>query len=68
MFLLNPLLNYEDNLYDLDSIIKLIQEYENQSDNLKISISPELTYLYTFFEIFALLVEDRNTINPGKCK
>ena len=58
------------NLWNIDAFLSWIEDYEVQYDlSLEyIYISPELTYMFTYFEIFALLIEDRNDINAGKCK
>lgn len=48
------------NAYDL-------QYKQSKERGDKIIISAELTYVYTFFEIFGALIENDNIINLGKC-
>lgn len=46
-----------------------LEEYENSLDkclkdpkNVPLYIGPELTYMYTFFQVFSLLIEERVNI------
>ncbi len=54
---------------DLEGLIAgFEQDYEQALTSFELPVSPALTYAYTFFNIFAVLVEDRNLVNIGKCK
>lgn len=54
----------------LERLPQLVEEYEAQNSNKKpgdlIEMSPELTYMVTFFQISASLIDDNNTVNMGK--
>ena len=55
---------------DLDKLQQLVEEYEAQNAKKKhgqlIQMGPELTYMVTFFQISASLIDDNNTVNMGK--
>ena len=55
---------------DLDKLPQLVEEYEAANSKKRtgelIEISPELTYMITFFQISASLIDDNNTVNMGK--
>lgn len=55
---------------DLKRLPELVAEYDRQNANKKygefIEMSPELTYMVTFFQISASLIDDNNTVNMGK--
>lgn len=67
-----PVVGHKGNLWNESAFSFWIEEYEERYEECceegTMAISSELTYLYTYFEIFSLMIEDRNEINAGKCK
>lgn len=59
-------------LWSEREFLRWIEQYEEFYDSgiesLNLLISPELTYMFTYFQAFSLLIEDHNEINAGKCK
>ena len=54
---------------EFKELIKQYQDvYEQGIEERCLKISAQLTYMYTYFQIFCLLIEDRNEINAGKCR
>lgn len=45
----------------------LIEEYEGQNvDSSEVIMSPQLTYLCSFFQIMSSLIDNNNSVNIGK--
>jgi hypothetical protein len=67
-----PQVGQKGNLWNESAFSYWIEEFEKIYDEGIekgiIVISPELTYFYTFFQLFSLMIEDRNEINAGKSK
>lgn len=49
------------------NISDLVDEYEKQNvDSSEVIMSPELTYLVSFFQIMSSLIDNNNSVNIGK--
>ncbi|CAD8053653.1 unnamed protein product [Paramecium sonneborni] len=56
-----------------DQISYYINQYQLEyqklnKDQIQIDISPELSYMYTFFGLFSQLVEEQHKVNQKKCR
>jgi hypothetical protein len=55
---------------DVQRLIKHFEEENKETEEEPISsichISPELTYMFTFFQVMSALIEDNNIVNLGK--
>lgn len=53
-----------------EEILALVKDYEDENDfenvDKSIKMSPQLTYLCTFFQILSSLIDFKNVVNIGK--